>query len=261
MTSPLRALVLAAALLLPTPARAQSLALDHCDTPRVPLGRLTGEGRVLYRLAEDGHPDTGTVAVLAVSGVSAAGFRSAAVRELSACRMKRLHDAHDGVRVTEQIAFVGERGRTTIRIAPPDRATEADIPLLTDPRLAQPSHAAILDDSLVEEHPRGLGCNGVFMNNGPTLPAGRYRSEAEAHEAFEAWARQHSGHVQLLAVVGVDGRVPRDQISVVASDNPTVTNDLTNATASCRFTPGRVGGEPVPTRMVVGQGIEYRDSP
>lgn len=261
MTSSLRSLPFAALLLLPATAVAQGVTFDRCDTPRVPLGVLAGEGRVRYRVLENGHPDTASVEVLAVRGLSVGGYRSAVVRVLADCRMKRLHDAPDGVRVSQAIAFVRNRANTITQLTPPGPVDPADIPLPGGPRLVRGGDAAALDDSLVEEHPRPLSCNDALPSAGSSPPSGPFRSEAEANAAFADWARLHNGRARLLVVVGIDGQVARDQVSVVDSDNPTVTNDMIKGVAGCHYAPGRIGGEPVPTRVVQGRGVEYRTEP
>lgn len=261
MIPSLRSIVCTSLLLLPATAVAQRVTFDRCAPPRVPLGVLDGEGRVRYRVLENGHPDTASVEVLAVQRLSVDGYRSAVVRTLADCRMKRLHDAPDGVRVSQEIAFVRDRAKTITRLAPPGPLDPTDIPLPASPKLIRHADAAPVADSLVEEHPRALGCKDSFGSGGSSPPPGPFRSKAEADAAFADWARLHNGRSRLLVVVGIDGQVSRDQISVLESDNPAVTDEVIQATAACRYAPGRMGGEPVATRMVQSSSIEVVTTP
>ena len=247
--------------LSPSLLRGQNLTLDRCDEPREPIGVLTGEGTVRYYLTENGHPDTASVRVAEVHGVSDGGYRSAVVRELSACRMKGLHDRHSGLVVRETIAFVGAKARTTIRMAPPVPDTGSEAALLEEPVPGLSAGSMVRDDSTVEEHPRFLSCTGNVRPPAAGPPAGRYRSREEADAAFNAWAQQHSGSVRFLAVVGTDGRIPRDMITIEDATNAVTTNDLLNEVADCRYTPGRIGGVPVPTRIRTGRSQTYELAP
>jgi hypothetical protein len=61
--------------------------VDKCGDPKVPIGVVPqGAGTVSCRLGKDGTPDTASIAVHKVLGLSVAGFRSVAVRALSPCR-------------------------------------------------------------------------------------------------------------------------------------------------------------------------------
>src|ERR1700704_6313162 len=76
-----------------TPASGQTAsagggyAVKKCDDPKVPIGMLSkGLGTIWFRLGKDGKPDTASISVLHVIGLSAVGMRSVAARQLSACR-------------------------------------------------------------------------------------------------------------------------------------------------------------------------------
>lgn len=254
-------LVVAVLLLSPAPLLGQSLSPDRCDEPRVPLGILSGQGAVRYHLAADGRPDTASVRVARVRGISAGGYRSAVVRELSACRMKRLHDQRSGLDVLQAISFTGAKGRTTIQMAPAVVDTAADSSLASAPVLEVNPGPRVRDDSTVEEHPRYLSCGGGSLPALGGPPSGPFRSREEADAAFNAWAQQHSGRVRLQAVVGSDGRISRDSVQVVETTNVSVTNEGGDAISACRYTPGRIGGVPVPTRIELGRSYSIELAP
>ena len=66
-----------------------SFAVKKCDEPKVPIGMLrTAAGTVTFRLAKVGKPDTTSLAVVKVLGLSVAGFKSAVPWQLSACRFE-----------------------------------------------------------------------------------------------------------------------------------------------------------------------------
>lgn len=247
-------LILGAAPRLQGQALPTEFPLKKCDDSKQLVGYLRGQGLVTYLLATDGKADTASVQVLRAAGVSVAGFRSAVVRQLSACRLDLgRHKPATPVRVQQQILF--DSARAQLRPAQPvldsaatsaQDSTPAPIPLapleFADPRL--------------EERPRQLGCDQSLRP--PSPPGGPYRSREEAQRATQAWERQNSGRIHVRAVVGPDGRMLRDSITVVSSTNPSLTTKLVDALASCRYAPGRIRGVAVPVVITTGIGIEIR---
>ncbi len=54
-----------------------SYSLRKCDPPKEEIGILPRiSGQLFYLIGKDGKPDTASIKILKVSGISAAGFRS-----------------------------------------------------------------------------------------------------------------------------------------------------------------------------------------
>jgi hypothetical protein len=242
-------IVLAILAYLPAPLVAQGFPLDRCEAPRSPLGYLTGAGEITYRLKPDGRPDTITVAVITAQGVSAGGLRSAAVRQLAACRMARPEQA---LVVRQLVRF------DSIRVMiDPAVAEESPVEVLAIDTVRPATRVYAARDSMLEERPRRIRCE-----RGPGPPPGpgeqRFSSRQEAEEAFAREARNMSGRLRVRVVIGVDGRVIRDSTQVLESTNPNTTNSLLATISSCRYAPARIGGIPVAASLVTGNGIEIR---
>jgi hypothetical protein len=244
--------LLLALVLTSAPAAAQEYPLTKCDTPRQPLGYLRGEGEVTYLLRRDGRPDTASISVLSVSGISAGGYRSAVVRQLSACRMARPEESAKLVR--QRVRF-----DSTQVLMPAATVLEGELPVEGFATLAPEATVYARTDSQLEERPRLIACDRRPL---PTrTEVATYNSRAEAMAAAEREARLRSGRVRARFVVGADGRVIGDSTQVLESDNPGVANDLINSLNSCRFTPARIGGTAVPFWLIQGSGIRLVTSP
>jgi hypothetical protein len=239
--SPLRHAVVflgALAILLPHRSAAQEPAvrLERCDRPRAPLGVLTLQGEIAFQLTGGARPDTASVAVLRVSGSSAAGMRSAMARLLSACRFRRGSSSGDGLWVRTAIHLDSTRfevGDAVVLSAPPvDSLSTA--PASTGPG---PGEVVDADHPLLDERPRALKCKM------PPTPGGSPRS-------WEQWRElgRRQGMVRLSLLVDTTGRVNRDSIQVRASSQPWVNNRAIGLVASCRLAPGRIQGRAVAVR-------------
>ena len=232
---------------------AQRYDLDRCSTPREPLGVLTGGGEVRYELKHDGRPDTGSVSVLAVNGISAAGYRSAVVRQLSSCKMRHPHQSP--VMVRQAIRF--DATHVTVDPAVPADTSVPGLPILA---VALPSGTIEGTDHLLEEIPRYVRCD-----RHPAPPPGRQTMTFRSREEMEAFlardARDLSGTVRARLVVDPAGRVIRDSITVLSTNNPNVTNNAITYFASCHYTPGRIAGAPVQTAVRAGFGIVVSSEP
>jgi hypothetical protein len=247
VTTALRAAVLLASA---TAAHAQTYRVKQCDAPREPLGVLHAQGQVAFRLASDGKPDSGSIRVVSLRGISPGGLRSAAVRELSACRFDRSADtgqARTNVIVVDAVGF----DSATVVVSPATvvAPTIVTMPIPRSPLVIDPVDAT---DSTVEERPRRLSCNQV-----PDQPpfAGSYRTRQEADAALAAWRRENSGVLLARITVPPEGDVRRDGITVTSSTNPAIIDDLIRVLMSCRFVPGRINGVPVPTIVATRTAI------
>ncbi len=238
----------------PLPAQALSeptYALRKCEAPKVPVGFLNGEGILQYRLSDNGRPDTTTLSVIEVSRISAAGLRSAAARLLSACRMN-LSQAHPvGSFLVHQPLRIDS---ATVLLAPARMARDSlpGVPdLMPEVMFALPLEPA---DPRLEERPRTISCAPPRIAGQPL--GGSYRTQQEAEEAFNDWAKQHGGRLKARVVVLPNGRVSPGQIQVVESTNPEIREALIGSIASCRFAPGRSGGVPVAAFAITGTAVQ-----
>jgi hypothetical protein len=239
---PLAFLVLAA-----FPLTAQHYALAKCDVPREPLGYLRGGGEVRYLLRANGRPDTASVAVIRADGISAGGYRSAVVRQLSACRMARPTNGPTVVR--QGVRF------DSIQVAiEPAAPAERELPVLAIAEATPRVEVFAESDSLLEERPRLVRCErsaGLPIRSQERV----FTSREEVEAAIARDARDYSGRLRARLVLDTTGRVMRDSIEVLESDNVNITNTLRANLGSCRYTPARIAGVPVAVRVIKSTGI------
>ena len=237
---------------LTEPATDSTFPMAVCGDPMEPAtGRMNIAGVVGYHLAPDGRPDTASVRVLAIEGMSVAGFRSAVSRRLAGCRMT-LPYGYQGatIPVRQEVRFI-ESG---FALEPARRQ-----PALPDGLASVPvsgSNGAEpypLDDSRVEERPWQL--SGCKPQGVPSPPDRRYRTREEAARAYDEWSSRMSGEVILQVTVGADGRVVPGSDSLVLGDNPLITNALIASIKECRFHPARIGGVPVAAKTLGRMGL------
>jgi len=232
-----------------TSSVAQTYPVKKCDAPKEPLGVLHAQGQVTYRLNFDGKVDTATLRVVSLRGISAAGLRSAAVRQLSGCRFDRTIDTVKGpVIVVDALGF----DSATLVVSPatvvPSTIATIDVP--EHPKVpTDPMDAA---DSTIEERPRRIGCDQVA-----DIPpfTGLYRTRQDRDAAFAAWQRQNSGVVLAKVTVDADGRVQPNGIIITSSTNPPMNSLFVSVLASCRYVPARISGVPVATIVATRTGI------
>lgn len=227
--------------------------VKKCEEPKEPVGFLRGGGVVTYLLGRDGKPDTGSVQVLAALDLSVAGFRSAVVRQLSACRLDvGSHKPDRAISVVEEIEF----DLTSARVRPARAAPDSGLaPVHDSTAFAAPASPLELSDPRLEERPRRLACDYSRTR----APGGeQYRSRKEQESAMREWERENSGTIKVHTVVGADGRIVRDSITVISSTNVAITNKLVDALASCRYAPGRMHGVPVPVAVTADYGLNLK---
>src|SRR5712691_7845539 len=92
-----------------------SVSLKGCDEPKVPLGIIHAQGVLTYNVLPNGRADTATVAVIAVNGMSAAGFRSVATRLLMSCTFRIEGKETGPIPIFEQLRFDSTRVRYAIK--------------------------------------------------------------------------------------------------------------------------------------------------
>ena len=225
--------------LLGTPAasQAQEFRSEKCETLREPIGIFTAEGAVRYQLRANGVPDTASVEVLAVEKVTADGFRSAAVRQLAACKMQRPPRA---LVVVQRLRFDSltaslDPATPTAESGPPRGPNAAPTPV------GSGIYAA--NDGALEERPRWISCDRAPRTRITTTSGVSHAADDAAADPADR------GLVTAALVVGRDGRVMPDSVTLVRSDNPAATSKIMRSFATCRFAPGRIAGIPVPTRV------------
>ena len=243
-------------LLLAPPLLAQSpdgpsYKLRTCEAPDVPIGYLSGEGMLQYRMGADGRADTTTLSVVQASRISAAGLRSAAARLLSACRMDLSESHPEGTFLVHQPLRIDS---ATVLLAPARVASDS-LPRADDTppfvMIAVPLDAT---DPRLEEKPRTLGCEQPVIPE--ARPSGSYSTKAESDSALASWAKRNAGRLKARVVVQPDGTVVRGQIKILALTNVALREVLVSAIASCRFAPGRSGGVPVAAYAIAGTALQ-----
>lgn len=221
------------------PARAQTYGVDKCRPSSAGIGAVVATGRVRYTLGGDGTPDTASLGVLAVDRISPAGYHSVVARLLSGCKM---HHPDAALAVVQMVRF--DTGGAHLTPAAAAAADDVPLPLQpTPPAVTGPVDAS---DSTLEEHPSWITCDRPPRTQPPTTTG---RGTAAEQNMFAAASPMNSGMVTARLLIGADGRVMKDSLTLVSSDNPQNTSNLLRALASCRYAPGRIGGTPVATRL------------
>jgi hypothetical protein len=244
---------LAGALGEPSLAGAQGpYAVRACGAPAEPLGVIHAEGVLRFTITNEGRADTATVDVLAVRGMSVAGFRSASVRQLSACRFDRTKDPLDG---DKHVVSAMRLDSATTVVTPATPASGAESPLPVGARPGLPADPVEATDSIVEERPRRLDCDRP-----PPLPlfTGSFRTIQDRDAAYQAFLRQNSGTASARVTVGFDGRVVPGGVVIMASTNPMLHDVFVGVLSTCRFVPGRIGGVTVMTIVATTMGLNNR---
>jgi hypothetical protein len=226
-------------LLLPGLLTAQEFPLDRCAAP-APVGHLRAAGVIRYSLGTDGRPDTASVVVVRRAEPSVATLRSAAVRQLAACRMRRPRAV---TLVTQEIVFDSANVRLASAVA-----TTADEPILPLQPIGALPELLAADDSTIEERLRWLDCDRAPRSRSVSTTG---RSGAADHGAAVSASPQSHGMVVVHLTVATDGTVVPGSDSLKSSTNPASTTNLLRSLRTCRFAPSRVGGTAVATRASV----------
>ncbi len=226
--------------------------VKSCVAPHEPIGVIHAEGVLRFTVNNEGTADTNTIDVLSVRGMSVGGFRSASVRQLSACRFDRSNDQLDGDK--RVVAGMRLDSATTV-LTPAKIATGMEIALEFVRRPKLPRDPLEATDSLLEERPRRLSCDRP-----PPLPLftniGRTPQDRDA--AYEAFLRQNSGTASARLTIGFDGRVAPDGVEITSSNNPQMHNVFVGVLATCTYVPGRIGGVTVMTIVATTTGLNNR---
>jgi hypothetical protein len=227
--------------------------VKKCDAPKEQLGILPKiSGQLFYLLGKDGKPDTASIKVLKVFGISAAGFRSVGARQLGGC--------HFDVEKAALTAPTGVMSEVTADSASFTLGTAAQwitpaAPLAIEPLvLPKDSFPMRPDDRRIEERPRQLGCKESTAQpptlHMPTTPGTQAAQLAQAQANLrvetDRWNTQHAGSLVAEVRVGVDGK-PGSEVRVISVTNGFATTSLAEMIGGCRYVPGRYHGIPVPS--------------
>ena len=234
--------------------------VTKCNDPKAPIGVLPqGFGTVSYRLAKDGKPDTASIVVLKTLGLSVAGFRSLAVRELSACRFEMgAKELRTPVTVVEEIHFADS---TAIDMGLATASAAADPPLAIEPLgLPKDSFPMAITDRRIEERPRRLSCRSPQSLPIRVSASGRSRADVQAQAqtqlriAHDQWNQANAGILVGQVRIDADGK-PGNQVKVIAVSNPVAAQNLAELIGGCRFVPGRYRGVLVPAMIETTIGV------
>lgn len=225
----------------PSPATALiGYAVKRCIDPKVPIGRLpNANGTVSLLLGKDGRPDTLSIAVLQVAGISISGFRSAAVRRLSACQYEMGRSAP---RTSVGVVLKLTTNDTAVQAGVATPTGTPGPPLAMEPFEISPDTFPLpLDDPRLEERPRRLHCG----NPSPQLVP---------RDRIVEWSSASMGSLLAEVLVASDGK-PNHRVKVIWTSNPSATRNLVNWMVGCAFVPGRYRGIAVPAFVQDSLGL------
>jgi hypothetical protein len=234
-------------------SQAPSYAVKKCDAPKEEAGVLPRiSGQAFYRLAKDGKPDTASIQVLRVFGISAAGFRSVVARRLSTCRFdveKAALNAPAGV----MSEIMADTTWFAVAIATPWITPAA--PLAIEPLgLPKDSFPMRGDDRRIEERPRQISCKEATAlppqshrtTSMATTTAAIAQAQATQRTETDQWNVAHAGTLVAEVRVGIDGK-PGSAVRVISVTNAFATTSLAELIGGCRYVPGRYHGVLVPS--------------
>jgi hypothetical protein len=233
-------------------AQAGGYPIKKCDDPKAPIGTLPkGFGQVSYLLGKDGKPDTTSIAVLKVVGLSAAGFKSVAARELSACRLDMgKPEPTATVNVMSEITF-GDASPLQVGDATP-LSTPGTALAIEPMKMPKDSFPLPINDRRIEEQPRRVSCAGPkaplpqrITARGATAAQAQQDAMDQIRISQQQQASQYGGTLVAQVLVGIDGK-PGSQVRVIEVSNPMATQNLAELIGGCRFAPGRIQGIAVP---------------
>jgi hypothetical protein len=257
-------LLLAATICLPLASLAgqaqstqiQSFPVKKCDDPKVPIGILPrGIGRVSYLVGKDGKPDTTSIAVLKVIGLSPAAFRSVAARTLSVCHLDVSPTPGTSLSVTSEITFADS---SVVQVGVTPLSSDAATPLAIEAaHIPKDSFPLAIDDRRVEEHPRRLACKGApppppirVTGRGANVAQAQRDAQDQVRTTVQQYNAAYGGVLVAVVRVDVDGK-PGTQVKVISITNPMAAQSLAEQIGGCRFAPGRVAGVIVPAYIQV----------
>jgi len=222
-------------------------ALKKCDEPKIPIGTLpTGIGTISFKLDRDGKPDTVSIAVTKVMGLSAAGFRSVASRQLGACRF----DVPQGKIAAPALVVASFRfDKTGAGIGGATLAADPPQALPIEPMtMSKDSFPMRTDDPRVEEGARRLSCKPPpgpttirAQGSGASAAAAQAAGRQDLQGQMQGFNQTHAGTLVAEILIKADGR-PGNQVRVVEVDNPTAVTALAEYLGGCDYAPARYLG-------------------
>ena len=227
------------------PASAE-FTLKKCDDPKRPFGDMRRTiGDISFSLDKTGKPDTATINVTHALGMSVAGFKSVAARQLVGCRFDV-----DKAALTTSIVVRSHvtAGDTVVTIGPAARdATPA--PALALERFDIPKDSMPLRwaDARIDEQPRQLRCKPPpspsirAQGSGPSRAAAQQAASADAATQYDGWNQTHAGTLFAEILVKADGR-PGNQVRVLDVNNPAAATGLAEMLGGCDYAPARYRG-------------------
>jgi hypothetical protein len=240
---------------IPAAGQSAQYAIKKCDELKVPIGALPeGSGTVSYLISKDGRPDTSSIAVLEVSGLSAAAFRSVMARRLAACRFSGGRAGASSTVVSE----IAQLDSMTLQVASTTASSPTSQPLpLETLSIPLDSFPLPLNDRRIEERPLRLSCNAA-RTPPPIMISGRGATRAQAMQDAQDQMRmaqlqqstKYGGTLVAEVRVGIDGK-PGPQVRVIEATNRMAVQALADIIATCRFAPARIRGVAVPSYLVV----------
>ncbi len=242
-----------------------AFAIKKCDDPKAPFGDMRRTiGDVSFSIDRTGKPDTATIKVTHALGMSVAGFKSAAARQLVGCRFD-VEKAALTASITVKAHVTLEPISVTVGPAERDPSPEPALPLepFDIPKDSMPLRWA---DARIDEQPRQLQCKPPprpsirVQGSGATQAAAQQAASADMATQFEAWNSTHSGTLFAELLIKTDGR-PGNQVRVIEVSNPPAATGLAEMLGGCDYAPARYRGVKVAamlqTRMTI-QNIVVR---
>jgi hypothetical protein len=248
-----------------------SYSLSKCDPPREQLGILPRiSGQLFFLLGKDGKPDTASIKVLKVLGISAAGFRSVGARQLSSCRFEM---EKAGLTAPTGVMSEVTADSTSVTLGAATRWITPAAPLAIEPLgLPKDSFPMRIDDRRIEERPRQLGCKESTAQpptpraqSGPistsaTSPAAIAQAQSVQRAEIDRWNTEHAGSLVAEVRASIDGK-PGSEIHVISVTNGLATTSLAEQIGGCRYVPGRYHGIPIPSFVVTTITVQPARTP
>ncbi len=217
-----------------------TISIAKCTEPKEPFGHYQVTGIIRTVLSPSGEADTTRIEVGSSDGLSPAGLRSVAARQLASCRFRIDPRPRQELVVLQQ--FVADSGHLTLRTIPAGNRAFTPQALEVPPPPEEPVNS---NDPALDEAPRQLNCK-MREKMGPTMTV---EGPLDLQRAQRELERNAAGDVSFTFVVGADGRFVEGSAVMESSTNPNITQDGMKVYESCRYAPGRIGGRPVAVRM------------